>query len=157
MLLLVTVAVLTLVFGLGSVDRPRLAHLALFAVAGTLLVGKSVPVQSTLLLLPLIALAGLRWRDHLVWAGTELAYFVAVWLYIGFASDPNKGLPPGAYVVLLLVRLAGVVWIMSQAVRAMRDPLTDPVRVPVDGSPGTDDPQGGPLDGAPDALVVRLV
>jgi hypothetical protein len=35
--------------------------------------------------------------------------------------------------------------------------LRDPVRVPPDGSIGADDPQGGVLDGAPDALVLRLV
>jgi hypothetical protein len=35
--------------------------------------------------------------------------------------------------------------------------VTDPVRVPPDGTPGSDDPQGGDFDGAPDALVIRLV
>ena len=68
---------------------------------------KSLPVQSSLLLLPLIALAGLRWRDHLIWATTELAYFVGVWLYIAGASAPNRGLPAGFYLVLLLARLGG--------------------------------------------------
>ena len=116
-----------------------------------------MPVQAGLVLLPLIALAGLRWRDHLIWATTELVYFVGVWLYIGASSDANKGLPATMYLLFLLARDAGVVWIMAQAVRAMRDPLIDPVRVPADGAPGTDDPQGGPFEGAGDALVIRLV
>jgi hypothetical protein len=157
LLCLVAVAVATVALGLATADRPRLAHLALFAVAGMLLVTKSVPVQAPLVLLPLIALAGLRWRDHLVWVTTELAYFVGVWLYIGASSDADKGLPAGAYLVLLLARAAGLIWLMAASVRAMRDPMVDPVRVPVDGSPGTDDPLGGALDGAGDALVLRLV
>lgn len=157
MVALVVVGMATLVLGLGLTDRPRLAHLALFAVGGMMVVTKSVPVQAPLLLLPFIALAGFRWRDHLIWASTELAYFVAVWLYIGASSDQDKGFPVGAYLVFLLLRLFGIGWLMAQAVRAMREPLTDPVRVPPDGAPGIDDPLGGDLDGAPDALVLRLV
>jgi Glycosyltransferase family 87 len=154
---LVAVAAVTLVFGLSASDRPRLAQLCLFAVAGSLLVTKSLPVQASLLLLPFVALAGLRWRDHLIWATAELTYFIGVWLYIAASSDPNKGLPAGFYLLLLLIRLAGIGWLLVRTFRMMRDPLTDPVRVPTDGSPGSDDPQGGLLDGAPDALVLRLV
>ncbi|HYJ74344.1 MAG TPA: hypothetical protein VEV65_02045, partial [Kineosporiaceae bacterium] len=79
---LALVVIGTLVLALAPRRRPRLAHVALFAVAATLIVLKSLPVQSSLLLLPFIAFAGLRWRDHLIWATTELAYFVGVWLYI---------------------------------------------------------------------------
>jgi hypothetical protein len=154
---LAAVGLTTAFLGLAMLDRPRLAHLALFAVAGSVLVAKSVPVQAPLVLLPLIALAGLRWRDHLIWATTELVYFVGVWLYIGASSDPNKGLPPTFYLLLLLARAVGIVWVMVQAVRAMRDPLLDPVRVPPDGTMGTDDPQGGEFSGCPDALVIRMV
>jgi hypothetical protein len=146
-----------LVVGLSTTHRPRLAHLALFATAGCILVTKSVSVQAGLVLLPLIALAGLRWRDHLIWAGTEFAYFVGTWMYIAASSDPDKGLPAGFYLLLLLARLGGLVWIMSRALRAMRDPFTDPVRVPPDGLPGEDDPLAACVDGAPDAVVVRIV
>jgi hypothetical protein len=154
---LTVVGLATVILGLSTDDRPRLAHLALFAVAGTLLVTKSLPVQAPLVLLPLMALAGLRWRDHLIWVTTEVTYFIGVWLYIAFNSDPKKGLPAGFYLILLLARVAGIIWVMAQAVRAMRDPEIDPVRVPMDGSPGADDPLGGELDGAPDALVLRVV
>ncbi|HEY6796177.1 MAG TPA: hypothetical protein VI248_15990 [Kineosporiaceae bacterium] len=155
--MLVLVGLTTVVLGLTVVDRPRLAHLALFAVAGSMLVVKSVPVQAGLILLPLIGLAGLRWRDHLVWATTEVVYFVGVWLYIAAGYDANKGLPATFYLVLLLARDCGVGWLMAQAVRAMRDPLIDPVRVPPDGGVGSDDPQGGGFEGVGDALVIRLV
>jgi uncharacterized membrane protein len=118
--LLAIVAVLAVTAGvaLAAWRRPRLVHLALFATAGVLLVSKSVPVQASLLLLPLMALAALPWRDHLIWAATELAYFVGVWLYIAAASDANKGLPGGMYLVLVLVRLAGIGWVGAQALRA---------------------------------------
>lgn len=154
---LAVVALATVFVGLAVADRPRLAHLALFAVAGSVLVTKSVPVQAGLVLLPLIALAGLPWRDMLIWTTTELVYFIGVWLYIGASSDPNKGMPATVYLLILLARAGGYVWLMAQSVRAMRDPVLDPVRVPADGSPGTDDPQGGEFEGSPDALVVRLV
>ena len=154
---LVLVALATVFIGLAVADRPRLAHLALFAVGGSMLVTKSVPVQAGLVLLPLIALAGLRWRDQLGWATTEVVYFVGVWLYIAASSDPNKGLPATFYLIMLLARVCGVGWLMAASVRAMRDPLLDPVRVPPDGAPGTDDPQGGEFEGSSDALVIRLV
>jgi hypothetical protein len=152
---LVAMAVVTL--ALTAHRRPRVAHLALVAVVGCLLVSKSVPVQAAVLVLPFVAWAGLRWRDHLVWATTECLYFMAVWLYIGGLSRSDRGMPAGLYVILLLVRVAGLVWLLVQAVRAARDPLRDPVRLPEDGGPGADDPLGGPAADAPDALVVRLV
>ncbi len=154
---LVVVVVAVVVFALSTRRRPRAAHLALVAVAGCLLVAKSVPVQASLLLLPFVAWAGLRWRDHLVWATTECVYFVAVWLYIGGLTNTDRALPAGFYLLLMLLRLAGIGWLVVQAVRAAVDPTRDPVRLPEDGGPGADDPLGGPAADAPDALVVRLV
>jgi hypothetical protein len=150
------VVVVTIGLALATRRRPRLAHLALVAVAGTLIMLKSLPVQSSLLLLPFLALAGLRWRDHLLWATTELAYFVGVWLYIAGANAPNRGLPAGFYLVLLLARLAGIAWLGIQAARAAVDPALDPVRTPPDGADGEDDPLGGPVRDADDRLVVEL-
>jgi len=156
---LALVAGVTVLLALTTHYRARLAHLALFSLAGGLLMVKSLPPQASLVLLPLIALAGLRWRDHLIWAGAELAYFVAVWLYIAASSEPNRGLPAGFYLVLVLLRCAAVGWLAAQAVLAARDPLRDPVRVPVDPaeeSSQDDDPAGGVLDRTPDALVARV-
>jgi uncharacterized membrane protein len=137
--------------------RPRLAHLALFAVAGCLIVLKSLPVQSSLLLLPLVALAGLRWRDHLLWATTELAHFVGVWLFIAAASAPNRGLPAGFYLVLLLARLVGIGWLAAQAWRQAANPGLDRVRTPVDGAEGEDDPLAGPVRGRDGDLIPQPV
>ncbi len=156
---LLIVALVTLLVALTTRHRPRLAHLALFATAGALLATKSLPVQAGLLLLPLVALAGLRWRDHLIWAGAEVAYFVGVWLYIAAGSDANKGLPAGFYLILLLVRRAAIAWLAVQALRAAVNPLLDPVRVPTDPAErdhGQDDPLAGVTADVPDALIVRL-
>ncbi len=151
----VVVVLVTVLLALAAPVRPRLAHVALFAVAGVLLVSKSVPPQAALLLLPLVALAGLRWRDHLVWAGAETVYFVAVWLYIAGTQDPDRGLTAALYALVLLARSAALVRLMVCAARAMRAPEADPVRgAPDDEEPG-EDPHAGPLAGLPDALVVR--
>jgi hypothetical protein len=150
------VILVALVLALVTHDRPRLAHLALFVVAGCLVVSKSVPLQASVILIPLVALAGLRWRDHLLWATAEIAYFVGTWLYIAGSSQPDRGLPAGFYLVLLLLRLAAIGWLAVQALRRSLDSRRDPVRLPQDGAPGRDDPLGGPVDEVPDALVVRL-
>ncbi len=156
--LLATLAVLVVgvLLALSSGHRPRIAHLALFMVAGCLLVAKSLPVQASLVLLPLVALAGLRWRDHLMWALAEVSYFVGTWLYIAAGSVPDRGLPAGFYLVLLLWRLAMIGWLAVLAARRCIDPVRDPVREPEEGGAGADDPLGGPVDGVQDALTLRL-
>lgn len=156
LLVLVVVLVAVLLLVMTAPRRPRLAHLGLILLVGVLLASKSLPPQASLLVLPFLALSALRWRDHLIWAFAEVAYFVGVWMHIAAASDPNKGLPAWSYLVLLVVRAAALGWLAVQAVRAVRDPERDPVRTPVEG-PAGDDPHGAHLDGAPDALLVRLV
>jgi hypothetical protein len=151
---LAVVVVATFVLVFGTRRRPRLAHVALFAAAGCLIVLKSLPVQSSLLLLPLIALAGLRWRDHLIWATTELAHFVGVWLFIAAASAADRGLPAGFYLVLVVARLLGLGWLAMQAWRQAADPRLDRVRTPVDGAEGEDDPLQGSVRARGDVVVV---
>jgi hypothetical protein len=130
---------------------PRLGPIALLLLAGTLLVSKSLPPQASLVLLPAVALAGLRWRDHFVWATTEITYFIGVWLYIAASSDANRGLPVGGYLILLLARLGGIAWLGVQAARAVLDPAADVGRLAAaDAVHGPDDPEGaqaGPVDG----------
>jgi hypothetical protein len=153
---LAAVVIATFVLAFSTRRRPRLAHVALVAVAGCLIVLKSLPVQSSLLLLPLVALAGLRWRDHLLWATTELAHFVGVWLFIAAASVPNRGLPAGFYLVLLVARLVGIGWLAAQAWRQAADPELDPVRTPLDGAEGEDDPLAGPVRERDDEALTQL-
>ncbi len=156
---LILVAGFTIFLALAAPYRPRLAHLALFVMAGSLLVNKSLPPQAGLLLLPLVALSGLRWRDHLIWAGAELAYFVGLWEWIAVDNGATKGTPGGLYLALLLIRCTAIAYLGFQAARAAWRPWHDPVRVPddpVDTSRGEDDPAGGVLSMRPDAVVVRF-
>jgi hypothetical protein len=161
---LIAVLVGAVFLALATTRRPRLAHVVLFLLAGVLLAGKSVPPQAALLLLPLVALSALRWRDHLLWAGAEVGYFVAVWLYIAADSAPDRGLTPALYALFVGLRAAGLAWLMVCAARAATRPEGDPVRGrQPPGAPGDDavpdswdDPLAGDLDRAPDALVVRV-
>jgi hypothetical protein len=110
--------------------RAHLPAVALVLVAGAVALAPSVPVQATLVVLPLAALAAPRWRDHLPWAGAEVAYATGTWLYVYAQVSPDhRGLPPWAYATLLVLRLATLAWLVVQGVR---------------GAAG----QGAPADGA---------
>jgi hypothetical protein len=105
---LIVAILLGAVFALSTARRPTFAEVSLVLVAVALLTGKSFPVQASLWLVPLVALCGLRWRDHLIWASAEALHFVAVWLYVAGLSTPDRGMPAGWYAVFLVVRLVGV-------------------------------------------------
>lgn len=107
--------VLAALLVLGAPWAPRLGAVALLAVAVVLVTGKSFPVQTSLWLVPLVALAGVRWRDHLVWALAEAVHFMAVWLYLGGLQNPDKSLPPGWYAVALLLRVVAVGYLAVRA------------------------------------------
>lgn len=96
--------------GLGRPDTVQVAAVMLLVVA---LTAKSLSVQSGLWLLPLLALSGVRWRDHLIWAAAEIIHFEATWLHIGFGSDAGKGLPPETYGLAILLRLSGWAWVLG--------------------------------------------
>ena len=170
-------------FALGMARRPTVAEVSLVMLVIVLVTGKSVPVQAGLWLLPLIALIGLQWRDHLIWAAFEATYFGAVWLYIAGLSKPDRGLPKGLYALLLVLRLAALLFVVMQVWRVARS--RGPV-VEVDGEgdregeaeegPGDEepddevkelgpgaqeqgdevDPLAGPMAGAPDRVLVHL-
>lgn len=102
----------------GADPVRRLAAVALVLVAGGLAVSPSVPVQATLVVLPLAAVAAPRWRDHLPWALTECAYGTATWLYLyATSSSDGRGMSPGGYAVLLVLRLAALGYLAVQGVR----------------------------------------
>ncbi|WP_337061790.1 glycosyltransferase 87 family protein [Kineococcus sp. G2] len=131
--------------------RPRLPQVAFLLVAGVCLLGPAFPVQASLWLAPLAALAVPRWREHLLWWAAEAASFGAVWLFIAGQSTPERALPPQFYALFLLLRLAALAWLVVVVVRDVRSPWRDPVR-----GEGLDDPAGGDVDGRADALVVRV-
>lgn len=108
---------LAAVLVLLTARRPR-ATVGAVAVVGlvtVLVTGPSLPPTAALWVLPFAALAGLRWRDHLVWAGAEVVHAVALATFLAAATDPSKGLPAGWYAVALVLRVAAMVWVARQA------------------------------------------
>jgi uncharacterized membrane protein len=133
---------------LGAPARPSAWEVGAVMVGIVLLTGSSFPVQSSLWLVPLAALAGLPWRDMLLWAFAEGMHFVAVWLHIASQTVGDRGLPGAWYAIFLILRLAAVAWVVRQIwAGAMRRRIQWPVVV---------DPEDGPLAGIPDRFVVAL-
>lgn len=147
-------------FTLSTARRPRLPAVVLLLVVGVLITSPSMPVQAGLWVLPFAALAVPRWRDLLVWGSVEAAYATGTWFYLYGMSVENRGLPPWAYALLLLARVAALLWLAWRAVAVSRRPEDDVVRAPRaedlldDGR--DDDPAAGDLEDAPDALVVSI-
>ncbi|GAB48859.1 hypothetical protein [Mobilicoccus pelagius] len=138
---------------LAAPVRPRIGEIVIVVLVLVLLTGKSLPPQSSLWLVPFVALAGLRWRDHLMWAATEVCYFVAVWLYLGGLDDVTAALPESWYAVFLVLRLGGLLWLGAAAARqAMRRPAHTALDLAVHRD---DDDTAGPMTGRRDAVVVR--
>ncbi|MBW8173035.1 glycosyltransferase 87 family protein [Ornithinimicrobium sp. Arc0846-15] len=81
------------------------------------LTAQSVSAQTGLWLLPFVALSAVSWRDHLIWAATEIIHFEAVWLRIADASDPGRGLDPGGYGIFVVIRFIGWGWLLWQVTR----------------------------------------
>ena len=165
-------------FALSLDRRPTVAEISLVMLVIVLVTGKSVPVQAGLWLLPLIALVGLQWRDHLIWAGFEAVYFMAAWLYIAGLSKPDRGLPAPGYSVLLGLRVAAMLFVLVQVWRVARsrwpadppqslDPepidLSESVAAEPEDADPVDveqvdevDPLAGPMTDAPDQVLVRF-
>jgi hypothetical protein len=115
------VAVVTgALFALGMDRRPTVAEVSLVMLVIVVMTGKAVPVQAALWVLPLVALVGVTWRDHLIWAGVEAVYFVGVWLYIAGLSKPDRGLPPRYYSELVVLRLVAWLFLLVQVWRMAR-------------------------------------
>jgi uncharacterized membrane protein len=107
------------VLAVGVLARrtPTLAELGLLVLVGFLLVNKVYSPQYVLWLLPLAVLAVPRWRDQLVWQGTEVLYFACVWWYLGGQLAPGGGEDAGFYWLAILVRVAGELYLVGLVVR----------------------------------------
>ena len=159
-------------FALGASRRPTVAEVALVLVAVALVVGKSFPVQASLWLLPLVALCGVRWRDHLVWACAEAMHFAMVWLYVGGMSKADRGLPGPWYAVFLVLRVAAVLYLAwrvwnTAAQRPASEVIAEPAELAepagsgwpeklAEGAAEDEDEVDGVFAGAPDRLIVRV-
>ncbi|MFG3422210.1 glycosyltransferase family 87 protein [Micromonospora sp. NPDC048063] len=132
--------------GLLAPRRPRLAQLAFLVVAAFLIFSKVWSQQFVLWLLPLVVLARPRWGAFLAWQVAEVCYFAAFYGELLGASTSKPVFPEGVFVLAATLRLTTVVVLCVLVVREILRPEHDPVRATY-----ADDPDGGPLDGAPDA------
>jgi uncharacterized membrane protein len=130
--------------------RPRVAQVAFLLVAGFLLLNKVYSPQYALWLLPLAVLARPRWRSLLVWQVSEVLVWVLTMLY--YLGTQNRGVEVEWFFTAVLVRDAVLVALVVLVAREVRRPDDDVVRT---SWPGVDDPAGGPLDGAEDAVTLR--
>lgn len=153
---LIAGAVLTFV----PAHRPKVAEVLVLVLVVVLLTSKTIPVQATLALAPLAALAGLRWRDVIGWWVAELLYFVAVWLYLGGQDEPTRALPQEWYAFFLVLRCAALVYLAYRVtVTALRRPAAVPPDQPLPeefgllDDPDTLDDLGAPGEPADEAAI----
>jgi uncharacterized membrane protein len=98
----------------------------------------------------LAVLARPRWRSLLLWQATEaLVWTVTMLHYLGTA---NRGIEVQWFFLGVLLRDAAVLVLMALVVRDVLRPDGDVVRT---SWPGVDDPAGGVLDRAEDAVTLR--
>ncbi|WP_200212137.1 glycosyltransferase family 87 protein [Micromonospora coerulea] len=126
--------------------RPRLAPLAFLVVAAFLIFSKVWSQQFVLWLLPLAVLARPRWGAFLAWQVAEVCYFAAFYGELLGAATSRPVFPEGVFVLAASLRLITVAVLCGFVIRDILHPEHDAVRRTY-----ADDPDGGVLDGAPDA------
>ncbi len=140
---------------LAAPRRPRLAQLCFLVVCAFLLTSKVWSPQFSLWLVALAVLALPRWRLLLGWMAVDaLVWFPRMAYYLGVERD---GLPAEWFLGAVVLRDAVVVALCVLVLREIWRPELDLVRRPTApgiGTPSDDDPHGGVLDRAPDALVL---
>ncbi|MWK35280.1 DUF2029 domain-containing protein [Actinomadura sp. J1-007] len=157
------IAVLTL----AAPRRPRLPQLMFLVLVAFMLPNKVWSPQYVLWLLPLVALARPKVPAFLVWQAGEILYFFGIWWYLlavstqpGGGADlsdtissvlrfdaPSEGITSGVYHLALFARFFTVLALAILVVWEILRPSADRVR-----TDGDDDPAGGVLDGADDAV-----
>ncbi|WP_446217555.1 glycosyltransferase family 87 protein [Micromonospora sp. IBHARD004] len=126
--------------------RPRLAQLAFLVVAAFLIFSKVWSQQFVLWLLPLAVLARPRWGAFLAWQVAEVCYFAAFYGELLGAATSRPVFPEGVFVLAASLRLITVAVLCGFVIRDILLPERDVVRHTY-----ADDPDGGVLDGSPDA------
>ncbi|MEV7265173.1 glycosyltransferase 87 family protein [Micromonospora aurantiaca] len=126
--------------------RPRLAQLAFLVVAAFLIFSKVWSQQFVLWLLPLAVLARPRWGAFLAWQVAEVGYFAAFYGELLGTAMSRPVFPEGVFVLASSLRLITVAVLCGFVIRDIMRPELDVVRHTY-----ADDPDGGVLDGAPDA------
>ena len=114
------------------------ARAGLVVLAAALVVAPSAPPETALLLLPLAAIGVRRWRDLLVWQGCEVVSWVVTGWYLGNALDPTITGDARPYWLAILLRVAGLAWLVASVLRGA---ATEPRR-PTGPDSGSDSGSG---------------
>ncbi|MBG0738470.1 DUF2029 domain-containing protein [Paeniglutamicibacter antarcticus] len=152
-LALLMLAVLSLAWlAMAAGRRPRFAQLAFLLVAAYSITDKYAAPQHIVWLLPLLALARPKWRTVLSWQAVQILGFLALLLFLG--SELGNGNAQHAidmpyFALAVLLQTGATVVVMALVVRDILRPGYDVVR-----RGGTDDPQAGVLEYAPDRLTL---
>jgi len=141
---------------LAAPRRPRVPQVFFLALAVFLLLNKVWSPQYVIWLVPLAALARPRLWAYLLWQAAEVAYSFAAFPYLitaapSYYPGATGGTSTGVYFSTLAGRFLTVALLCALVVRDVLRPRADLVR-----RDGEDDPAGGVLDSAPDAVTVRL-
>jgi uncharacterized membrane protein len=126
--------------------RPRLAQLAFLVIAAFLIFSKVWSQQFVLWLLPLAVLARPRWGAFLAWQLAEVGYFAAFYGELFGAATSRPVFPEAVFVLAASLRLITVAVLCGFVIWDVMLPERDVVRRSY-----ADDPDGGVLDGSPDA------
>jgi uncharacterized membrane protein len=137
--------------------RPRVPQVLLLALAAWLLLSKVWSLQFVVWLVPLVVLARPRLWAYLLWQAAEVAYGYVFFPYLIFSHPgffprgATGGIGTGPYLATVAGRFLTVALLCALVVRDILRPQADLVR-----RDGDDDPAAGVLDGAPDAVTLRL-
>jgi uncharacterized membrane protein len=118
---------------------------AFLVVAAFLIFSKVWSQQYVLWLLPLIVLARPRWGAIIAWTVAEFGYFTAFYAEL-LGANGKPVIPEGTFVFASGLRLVTVAILCGLVIREIWRPELDVVRQSY-----ADDPDGGDVDGAPDA------
>jgi uncharacterized membrane protein len=129
-------------------ERPRVPQLVFLVLVAFLLTNKVFSPQYVLWLLPIAVLARPRWPSFLVWQASEAFLLFTRFYYFITYEKPGQGLGYGWFFAAILIRDCVLVWLCVQVIREILRPELDVVR-----SSGLDDPAGGPLVVAAEALA----
>lgn len=122
--------------------HPTIGQAAFLVAAIYFLTAKNYAPQHVLLLIPLAVLAGLRWRDLVIWQLIEATYHLALWQYIAVLNEAKRGLDADAYAWITVLHLAGLaylIWRTLQRVSATPPDRHDVQRLHPE-SPGSHQP-----------------
>jgi uncharacterized membrane protein len=154
-LLLYAIAVAAIAWlTLAAPRRPRVPQVLFLMLATFLMVNKVWSPQYVIWLVPLVVLARPRLWSYLVWQTAEVGYFFAIWAYLITQASPGSpgGIGPALYFTSVLARFGTVALLCALVTKDILRPQTDVVR-----AGGEDDPAGGVLADAPDAVVLRRI